>query len=115
MVYHILILIIVGALGILFYRKWTKRPLSRLLPKPPGLPILGNTFQLDDSGLHKTLSEWSVKYGPVYAMNLFGKDVVVLNSYEAIHEAAVRKGNAFSGRPKSFLFEVNITKTESVT
>ena len=114
MVYHILILIIVGALGILFYRKWTKRPL--LLPKPPGLPILGNIFQLDDSGPHKTLTEWSEKYGPVYAMNLFGKDIVVLSSYEAIHEAAVRKGNAYSGRPKSFLFEVlNITKTESLT
>ena len=106
MVYHILIVIIVGALGILFYRKWTKQPL--LLPKPPGLPVVGNTLQLDESAPHKTLTEWSVKYGPVYAMNLFGKDVVVLNSYEAIHEAAVLKANAFSGRPKSFLFEVNI-------
>ena len=113
MVYHILILIIVGALGVLFYRKWTKRPL--LLPKPPGLPLVGNTFQLDESGPHKTLTEWSEKYGPVYAINLCGKDIVILSSYEAIHEAAVLKGNDFSGRPKSFLYEVNITKTESIT
>ena len=106
MVYHILILVIVGALGILIYRKWTKRPLP--LPKPPGLPLVGNTFQLDVSGPHKTLTEWSEKYGPVYVADLFSKDIVVLSSYESIHEAAVLKGNVFSGKPKSFVFEVSI-------
>ena len=113
MVYNILILIIIGALGILIYRKWTKQPL--LLPKPPGFPLVGNTFQLDKGGPHKTLTEWSDKYGPVHAINLCGKDIVILSSYEAIHEAAVLKGNAFSGRPKSFVFEVNITKTKYIT
>ena len=36
-----------------------------------------------------------------------GKDVVVLNSYEAIHEATVLRGNDFYGRPNSIVFDVS--------
>ena len=77
------------------------------MPAPAGLPLFGNTFQLDQSGPHKTFTEWSQQYGPVYAMNFMGKDVVVLNSYEAIHEATVLRGNDFYGRPNSIVFDVS--------
>ena len=68
------------------------------IPSQPGLPFVGNAFQLDPTGPHKTLTEWSKKRGAIFKIKLFGKEVIVLNDFDTIYEALVRKGEDFSSR-----------------
>ena len=69
------------------------------LPKGPiPFPFLGNMPQLGSELLISL-----VKLGPVYkdvfTVYIFTTPIVILNSYEAIKEAFVKKGNSTSGRP----------------
>ena len=96
--------LIVGLSIIRLLYKWMTEP---SLPRgPPGLPLVGNTFQIDPTGLHKSLSKWSETYGGVFTINLLGQNIVVLNSNEAIYEALVLKEDDFSGRPTSYRVKV---------
>ena len=96
--------LIVGALIIRLLYKWMTEP---SLPRGPrGLPLVGNTFQVDPTGLHKTLAKWAETYGGVFTINLLGQNIVVLNSSEAIYEALVLKEDDFSGRPRSYRLKV---------
>ena len=98
--------LIVGLLIIRLLYKWmTERSLPR---GPRGLPLVGNTFQVDPTGLHKTLAKWSETYGGVFTINLLGQNIVVLSSSEAIYEALVLREDDFSGRPTSYRLKVNI-------
>src|SRR6478735_9209431 len=40
------------------------------LPCPPGLPLLGNLFQLAPPKLHLTLEHWAKRYGSPYRVQL---------------------------------------------
>ena len=96
--------LIVGLLIICLLYKWKTTP---SLPRGPyGLPLVANTFQIDPTGLHKSLSKWSETYGGVFTINLVGQNIVVLNSSEAIYEALVLKEDDFSGRPTSYRVKV---------
>ena len=96
--------LIVGLLILRLLHKWMRKP---HLPRgPPGLPLVGNTFQVDPMGLHKTLLRWSKTYGGVFTINLLGQNIVVLSSKEAIYEALVLKEDDFSGRPHSYRMQV---------
>ena len=68
------------------------------LPGPKGLPFVGNAFQLEQP--HLILSYWKQKYGDIYKINIFGNDVVVLNSDDALYECLVTKSDDFAGRPQ---------------
>jgi cytochrome P450 family 2 subfamily U polypeptide 1 len=43
-------------------------------------------------------AEWSKELGPVFALRMMSKEFVVLNSYDAINEALVLKGNQLHHR-----------------
>ena len=95
-----LLSLVIGALIIHLLYKWLTKP---SLPRGPrGRPLVGNAFQVDPTGLHKTLAKWAETYGGVFTINLLGQNIVVLNSNEAIYEALVLKEDDFSGRPQSF-------------
>ena len=40
------------------------------LPGPRGLPFLGNALQLKSKQLHRVLSRWAERYGPVYVFRI---------------------------------------------
>jgi cytochrome P450/nitrite reductase/ring-hydroxylating ferredoxin subunit len=54
------------------------------LPGPRGLPLLGNSLQLDLSQLHKILEQWSDTFGPIYKFNIGNKPHVVIAEPELI-------------------------------
>lgn len=56
----------------------------RDLPGPRGLPILGNSLQIDPSRLHLFAEEWSRKYGDYFRLRLGGRDLLVIKNPEAI-------------------------------
>ena len=96
--------LIVGLLIIRLLYKWMTEP--SLPPGPPGLPLVGNTLQVDPTGLHKTVFKWSKTYGGVFTINLLGQNIEVLTSSEAIYEALVLKDDDFSGRPPFYRTKV---------
>jgi len=72
------------------------------LPGPRGFPLIGNAFQIDRRRSYETLVTWSRIYGDAYRISVFGQPVVVLSSVETIHEALVKHGRDFAGRPRLF-------------
>ncbi|XP_070534274.1 cytochrome P450 2U1-like isoform X2 [Ptychodera flava] len=71
-----------------------------LPPGPLGWPMVGSLpLLLGSEPPSAVLNRLGSKYGDVYSMNLGSCLVVVLNSYDAIKEALVGKGDFFSSRP----------------
>src|SRR3954465_11045838 len=54
------------------------------LPRPRGLPILGNSLQIDPSRLHLVAEEWSRKYGDYFRLRLGGRELLVIKNPDAI-------------------------------
>jgi len=56
----------------------------RDLPGPRGLPILGNSLQIDPSRLHLVAEEWGRKYGDYFRCHIGGRNLLVIQNPEAI-------------------------------
>ncbi|XP_066279166.1 uncharacterized protein [Branchiostoma lanceolatum] len=82
----------------------TRAP-PNLPPGPWALPGLGNVLQMATKVPHLTWTELGKTYGPVVYLRLGSQQIVVLNSYSAIHEALGRKGEDFSSRPAWYTFQ----------
>ena len=77
------------------------------IPNHRGWPIVGNLFQVRRQRPDITFTEWAKELGPVFSAKVLHRQFTVLNSYDAIHEALVEKGNQFAGRPhKNFSAEI---------
>eukprot|EP00798_Chlamydomonas_sp_ICE-L_P007730 gene7730-902_t len=50
-----------------------------LPPRPPGLPLLGNTLDLATPKIHRKLLVWANQYGGLFTLRLPGQLTVVLN------------------------------------
>ena len=94
--------VIVGLLFLIliiwrWYRDIPERP---ALPGPPGKPVIGNLKDLDASAPHMKMTEMAEKYGPVYVLRMFSKNVVVVSGYDELREVLLDKGAEFAGRPE---------------
>jgi len=67
----------------------------RDLPGPRGLPLFGNSLQIDPSRIHLIAEEWSRKYGDSFRVRIGGRQVLVMKNPESI--AAVLRD-----RPEGF-------------
>ena len=66
--------------------QWWKKPHPRFPPGPRGIPILG-ALPFVDVYMERTVKKWSLdKYGPVMSVRMGQKEVVFLNTYEAINQ-----------------------------
>ncbi|KAH9917056.1 cytochrome P450 monooxygenase [Fomitopsis serialis] len=70
-----------------------------LPPGPRRIPLVGNAHQLGLDGQHKTLSDWSKRYGDVIFMRVFNKPALVLNSAEAARDLLDKRSAKYSDRP----------------
>ncbi|PPQ98476.1 hypothetical protein CVT26_013877 [Gymnopilus dilepis] len=73
------------------------RPLP---PGPPGLPFLGNIFQIPSRMAWVKFVEWSQEYGPIFSVNVAGQPVIVLNTFKVAADLLERRSNVYSGRPR---------------
>ncbi|XP_066268072.1 cytochrome P450 2U1-like [Branchiostoma lanceolatum] len=82
--------------------KLFRRP-SNLPPGPRPWPLIGNLFTLHQfkDAAHVQLTELSKKYGNIFTIYYGPKRVVVLNGFDTIKEALVKKGEDFSDRPRT--------------
>lgn len=77
-----------------------------LPPGPRGLPFIGSSLDTwNAEKQHIQLRQWAEKYGPLYKVYIGCKLVVVLGGWNTIHEALVKKGDIFAGRPRFASFQ----------
>ncbi len=76
--------------------------ICRLPPGPWGLPLFGSGFVVDIGNLPNLLTRWHKRHGDIFSFSLpIHQDVIVVSSYELIHEVLVKRSADFSDRPKS--------------
>ncbi|KAM4689017.1 cytochrome P450 2D17-like [Discoglossus pictus] len=75
-------------------------------PGPPSMPIVGNLLQVDFNNPHVIMSQLSKKYGNVYSLQFFWRNMVVLNGFKAMKEALLLKSEDIADRPRFPLYEM---------
>ena len=61
--------------------------------------VIGSALKVLGRPLYETFADLRAQYGDIFTINIAGTEVVVINGYEAIHEALVKQAKDFSGRP----------------
>nr|ATG29976.1 CYP77F35 [Taxus chinensis] len=91
-------LVFSGLLWFFFSRKKTK---CHLPPGPPGWPIVGNLLQITLSGqkFHVYTQKLRQKYGPIYAIRLGSRPMIMIAGHDLAYEALIQKGSIFASRP----------------
>ena len=61
-------------------------PLRQLddLPRPRGLPLVGNLLAIDLPRFHQQLEEWSQKFGPYYCLHFGRQTVLVIGDHQLV-------------------------------
>ncbi|KAJ7439312.1 cytochrome P450 [Mycena latifolia] len=72
-------------------------------PGPPGLPLIGNTFDNPGAYKYRTYKAWGDKYGPVTYFRLLTEDVVVLNTREAALKSLEKRSSIYADRPRQIM------------
>uniref|UniRef100_A0A8H7XX85 Cytochrome P450 n=1 Tax=Psilocybe cubensis TaxID=181762 RepID=A0A8H7XX85_PSICU len=95
------ILIALGSLGLIYYRKSKKGPYSHLPlpPGPPRKPIVGNLFNMPSrpewQDYHKISQEHNTD---IIYLNVVGTNIVVLDTHDAAMELLERRSSKYSSR-----------------
>ncbi|KAG8751025.1 hypothetical protein FRC12_012642 [Ceratobasidium sp. 428] len=72
----------------------------RLPPGPKPLPLLGNVHQMPTKGQDwLTFSQWSKIYGDMFYLSVFGKPLVVVNSFKIASDLLDKRSSKYSERP----------------
>ncbi|KAK0046555.1 cytochrome P450 2B4 [Biomphalaria pfeifferi] len=91
---------------ILVILSWFRRTDPRLPPCPcKPWPVLGHMFLLKDNPRIQ-LRKWRDTLGEVYSFYIGSTLVVVLNGYDVIKEALVKKADQFSDRPSFYVDQI---------
>ncbi|KAJ7482244.1 cytochrome P450 [Mycena galericulata] len=87
-------------LGMMLWKLRSMSNLRKMMPPgPPGLPFLGNVFQLPQFQWLR-FTEWKAQYGPIISLNLAGQPVVVLNDHQIATDLLDRRSAIYSDRPQ---------------
>ena len=95
------ILLIVTCLTILFYLLTTRKPYNI----PPGprilVPFIGNIPDLFGKDVFSVFKNFREKYGDLTSIYVGSQLIIIINGYDTIKDALVKKGKWFNGRPKN--------------
>ncbi|XP_048249645.1 cytochrome P450 2U1-like isoform X4 [Haliotis rufescens] len=93
--------VLIASLKFLF---WRSKNQGNLPPALPGLPIIGNFHQIEIGSLHISLDKFRKQFEGIFRLNVFGRNVVVLDSFDLVKEAltATTLAEVFASRPPLF-------------
>ncbi|KAG5239599.1 CYP77A3p family protein [Salix suchowensis] len=102
--YHLfftLLALFISGLIFLLSRKSKSKPLN-LPPGPPGWPIVGNLFQVAQSGkpFYKYVDDLRSKYGSIFTLKMGTRTWIIISDGKLAHEALIERGACFASRPK---------------
>ncbi|OBZ75202.1 O-methylsterigmatocystin oxidoreductase [Grifola frondosa] len=81
-----------------------RRRNAHLPPSPPSDPILGHYRIFPRSYQAETFFQWSKTYGDIFYLNVFGKQMVIVNSLQAANDLMDKRSANYSDRPVFPLF-----------
>lgn len=65
--------------------------MSQPIPQPPGVPLLGNIFDVDPSNTWTSLRKLTEKYGEIFQIKVFGHSIVFVGSAALAEEICDEK------------------------
>ena len=87
----------------------TRKPVGIPPGSPLTAPVVGDLPLLVTGDILETFRRLRKRYGNIFSFYMGRELVIVLNGYNIIHKAAVRKGQTFSGRPQNYLSNVTVS------
>jgi hypothetical protein len=77
-----------------------KRPTgTKWLPGPVGLPVIGRIWDIPRSHAYLRFKQWSDQHGPIYQINIFGRNHVWIASDKIASELLSKRASIHSDRP----------------
>ncbi|KAF7594580.1 hypothetical protein BBP40_008847 [Aspergillus hancockii] len=89
--------LLVGYLLANEFIRWKRRIPS--LKGPRGLPVIGNILQITAAFSAEQYRRWSLRYGPVYQVQLGNQPIVIVNSVDSAKTLFLVQGSALISRP----------------
>lgn len=102
---YVTVLCFITLILILLDYKWKPKQSNAL---PYRIPVIGHVMLFLKDDVHKVLTYWSTRAGNVFTVQIFNKQIIVLNGYEAIYEGLVKAGKDIGGRMKTFRLEYTL-------
>ncbi|EMD42005.1 hypothetical protein CERSUDRAFT_110546 [Gelatoporia subvermispora B] len=90
------------ALTMLLLRRWRGVSIKLPLPPgPPGLPLIGNLFDVPKDYAWITYEGWSREHGSdMVSMSVLGNTIIVVNSMDIAMELLEKRSSTYSDRPR---------------
>lgn len=80
------------------------------IPGPRGIPLLGNLHQIKNTSPPEQYRLWSLRYGPLFQVQLGNVPILVINSAEVAKNLLIRESAAFNSRPLFYVFHKFVSK-----
>ncbi|KAF5863997.1 hypothetical protein ETB97_008932 [Aspergillus alliaceus] len=90
------------------YVRWKRRIPG--LKGPRGLPVIGNLLHVTKTFSAEQYRRWSLRYGPVYQVQLGNTPIVVVNSTESAKTLFLNQGGALISRPLFYVLHKVVSK-----
>ncbi|KAJ6559780.1 cytochrome P450 [Mycena capillaripes] len=94
-----------GGLGLLLVLQKRRRA-SMLPPGPPGDPLVGHLLRMPSTDSALVFHQWAKTYGDVMRLEVLGRTLIILDSYQAAVDLLENRGAIYSDRPKFTLYEL---------
>lgn len=73
--------------------------MAMLMGRVPGLPIVGNAFDIPKTHAWLKFKQWSDEFGPIYQVKAFGTTLVVISRESIANDLLGLRGAIYSDRP----------------
>ncbi|KAJ6472477.1 cytochrome P450 [Mycena sanguinolenta] len=83
-----------------------RRRATLMPPGPPGDPFIGHLIRLPSTDSALVFHQWAKTYGPIMHLKVFGRSLIILDSYQAAVDLLDKRGLIYSDRPKFTLYEL---------
>ncbi|XP_004496181.1 cytochrome P450 77A3-like [Cicer arietinum] len=102
--YHLIFTLLAFLISVLIFfltQKTKSKKSLNLPPGPPGWPIVGNLFQVANSGkpFFEYVKDMKAKYGSIFTLKMGTRTMIIITDAKLVHEAMIQKGALYASRP----------------